>query len=84
MLITIDEKNILNLRLEDTKAEYRAKIIMLKEEGYTVLQIRKTTNHCDYNVRKWIHKFNEQEIDNIVSKTRSYTVKIYYSSIESF
>jgi hypothetical protein len=44
-ILTIDEKNILHLMLEDKDSGYRAKIILLKDEGYTVPQIRKITNH---------------------------------------
>ena len=40
-----DEKNILHMMLEDKESGYRAKIILLKDEGYTVPQIRKITNH---------------------------------------
>src|SRR3954453_14494764 len=68
-LLTDDEKNYLHLMLdEDSEAGYRAKIILLKDEGYTVPQIRKLTNHHDNNIRKWIHRFNEKGIDDIVSK----------------
>ncbi len=60
-LLTDDEKNHLHLMLEDKESGYRAKIILLKDEGYTVPQIRKMTNHHDNNIRKWIHhRFNEQ------------------------
>ena len=55
-MLTDDEKNHLHLMLEDTEAGYRAKIILLKDEGYTVPQIRKITNHHDHNIRKWIHQ----------------------------
>ena len=41
---------------------------MLKDEGYTVPQIRKITNHHDNNIRKWVHRFNEKGIDGIMSK----------------
>jgi len=67
-ILTIDEKNILHLMLEDTQSGYRVKIILLKDEGYTVPQIRKITNHHDNNIRKWIHRFNEKGIDGIISK----------------
>ncbi|HEY6537000.1 MAG TPA: helix-turn-helix domain-containing protein [Candidatus Nitrosocosmicus sp.] len=67
-ILTIDEKNILHLMLEDTQSGYRARIILLKDEGYTVPQIRKITNHHDNNIRKWIHRFNEKGIDGIISK----------------
>ena len=58
--------------LEDKDSGYRAKIILLKDEGYTVPQIRKITNHHDNNIRKWIHRFNEKGIDdNMLKKTYS-------------
>jgi transposase len=67
-MLTDGEKNYLHLMLEDNEAEYRAKIILLKDDGYTVPQIRKLTNHHDNNIRKWIHRFNEKGIDGIISK----------------
>ena len=53
-MLTDDEKNLLHLMLEDTESGYRAKIILLKDDGYTVPQIRKIINHHDPNIRKWI------------------------------
>ncbi len=44
-MLTIDEKNLLHLMLGDAESGYRAKIILLKDEGYLVQQIRKITNH---------------------------------------
>jgi len=69
-LLTIDERNHLHLMLEDTSKVdgYRAKIILLKDAGFTVPEIRRATNHHDSNIRKWIHRFNEKGIDGIVSK----------------
>jgi hypothetical protein len=45
--ITDDQRNILYdmIELEDSESSYRAKIILLKDEGYTVPEIRKITNH---------------------------------------
>src|SRR6478609_9508945 len=72
-MLTDDEKNILHLMLEDTESGYRAKIILLKDEGYIVPQIRKLTNHHDNNIRKWIqHRFNEKGIDGIISKKHNH------------
>ena len=73
-MLTIDEKNILHLMLEDKESGYRAKIILLKDEGYTVPQIRKIINHHDNNIRKWIlHRFNEKGIeDGITSKKHNH------------
>jgi transposase len=60
-LLTPDERNHLYLRLdEDTEAEYRAKIILLKADGYIVPEIRRLTNHHDSNIRKWVYRFNEK------------------------
>ena len=53
---------------EDNESGYRAKIILLKDEGHTVPEIRVATNHHDVNIRKWIHRFNEKGVDGIASK----------------
>jgi hypothetical protein len=45
---------------DNTEAGYRAKIILLKDKGYTVSEIRRATNHHDINMRKSIHRFNEK------------------------
>ncbi len=42
-MLTDVEKNLLHLMLEDKESGYRAKIILLKDEGYLVSQIRKIT-----------------------------------------
>ncbi len=57
---------------EDAEVGYRAKIILLKDDGYTVLKIRRATNHHDSNIRKWIHRFNEKGLDGIVSKIQEH------------
>jgi hypothetical protein len=45
-LLTPDERDHLHLRLDkDTEAEDRAKIILLKDKGYTVPEIIRVTNH---------------------------------------
>jgi transposase len=81
-ILAIDEKNILHLMLEDAKSGYRAKIILLKDEGYTVPQIRKIINHHDNNIRKWIHRFNEKGIDGIISKKYSHKQYKFDNDIE--
>ncbi len=68
--------------LEDEKSGYRAKIILLKDEGYTVPEIRKITNHHDNNIRKWVHRFNEKGIDGIISKKYSHKQYKFYDDIE--
>ena len=71
-MLTDKEKNLLPVILEDKESGYRAKIILLKDEGYTVPEIRKITNHHDNNIRKWIHRFNENGIDGITSKKHNH------------
>jgi transposase len=68
--ITSKERNTLLLLVDEDYQEsgYRAKIILLKDEGYTIPEIRKITNHHDNNIRKWIHRFNEKGIEGIISK----------------
>ena len=59
-LINDDERNTLYEMIQDEddkESSYRAKIILLKDEGYTVPEIRKAiNNHHDVNIRKWIHR----------------------------
>jgi transposase len=81
-ILTIDEKNILHLMLEDKDSGYRAKIILLKDEGYTVPQIRKITNHHDNNIRKWIHRFNEKGIDGITLKKHTHKQHKFDNNLE--
>ena len=45
--LTDREKDNLYLLLDDSNSGYRAKIILLKDEGYTVPEIRQMTNHHD-------------------------------------
>jgi len=68
---------------EDVEAESRTKIILLKNDGYTVPEIRRATNHHDSNIRKWIHRFNEKGLDGIVSKIHEHKpIKITNNDIE--
>ncbi|HEX2409177.1 MAG TPA: helix-turn-helix domain-containing protein [Nitrososphaeraceae archaeon] len=62
--ISTEEMNDLHWLLDNDDAEsgYRARMILLRDEGYTVPEIRKITNHHDNNIRKWIHRFNEKGI----------------------
>ena len=81
-MLTIDEKNLLHRMLGDAESGYRAKIILLKDEGYLVQQIRKITNHHDHNMIKWIHKFNEKGIDGIISKKHNHKQYKFDCNIE--
>jgi transposase len=68
--ISTEEMNDLHWLLDNDDAEsgYRARMILLRYDGYTVPEIRRITNHHDNNIRKWIHRFNEKGIDGIVSR----------------
>ena len=81
-ILTDDEKNVLHLILEDKESGYRAKIILLENEGYTAPQIRKMTNHHDLNIRKWIHRFNEKGIDGIISKKHNHKQHKFDNDLE--
>src|SRR4029079_9536593 len=81
-MFVYNEKNLLHMMFEDKEYGYRAKIILLKDEGYTVPQIRKITNHHDNNIRKWIHRFNEKGIDGIISKKHNHKQHKFDNNIE--
>ncbi|MER5176678.1 MAG: helix-turn-helix domain-containing protein [Candidatus Nitrosocosmicus sp.] len=70
--ISAKERNTLHMLIEEengsTESGYRAKIILLKDDGYTVPKIRRIANHHDNNIRRWTHRFNEKGIDGITSK----------------
>jgi transposase len=84
--ITEKERNTLHLLVDadDDPAEsgYRAKIILLKDDGYTVPEIRKITNHHDNNIRKWIHRFNEKGVEGIISKIHTHKSIKFTDAIE--
>lgn len=56
------EKEELYDMLVDAKPDikYKAKIILVAVEGYTVPEIREMTNTYDKTIRKWIHRFNDK------------------------
>jgi len=67
--ISAQEINDLHWLLDNhPESGYRARIILLRDEGYTVPEIRRITNHHDNNIRKWIHRFNDKGIDGIISR----------------
>ena len=69
--LTEKEEQELYLLMDDEKIGYRAKIILLSSEGYTVPEIREMTNRHDGNIRKWIHRFNDNGIEGITPVRRS-------------
>jgi hypothetical protein len=51
--MSINERDALHVLLDDdTESGYRGKIIVLKDDGYTVPQISRITSHHDNNIRK--------------------------------
>src|SRR3954468_18212773 len=68
--VSDDDRNLLYEMMEwnDKESSYRVKIILLRDKGYTVPEIRIATNHHDVNIRKWIHRFNEKGIEGIISR----------------
>ncbi len=66
----------------DAESGYRARMILLRDEGYTVPEIRKITNHHDNNIRKWIHRFNEKGIEGIISKIHKHKSIKFTDSVE--
>ncbi len=78
-VITDDERNTLYdmMQEEDNESGYRVRIILLKDDGFAVPEIRRITGHHDVNIRKWIHRFNENGIDGITSKIHKHkSIKI--------
>jgi transposase len=82
--ITVKERNTLHLLVDDDpESDYRAKIILLrKDDGYAVPEIRRITNHHDNNIRKWIHRFNEQGIGGIISRKHTRNAHKFTDDVE--
>jgi transposase len=67
--ISDDEKEELYGILDSNSGiKYRAKIILLAEDGYTVPEIRHMTNIYDKTVRKWIHRYNHNGIRGLFTE----------------
>jgi hypothetical protein len=56
--VTDNEKDNLYWLLDDRESGYRAKMLLLKYEGYTVPGIRQMTNHHDNNISGYIGLMN--------------------------
>jgi transposase-like protein len=59
----------------EAEADYRAKVILLRSEGYTVAEIRRQINHHDNNIRKWIQRFNGHGILIITNSSATKTLQ---------
>jgi transposase len=53
------------------ESNYRAKISCLEIKD-TFPEIKMATNHHDISIRKWIHRFNEKGIEEIISKIHAH------------
>lgn len=80
--VTDRENDSLYWLVDNRESGYRAKIILLKNEGYTVPEIRQITNHHDSNIRKWIHRFNEHGIDGIICRKHNHSAQKITDEIE--
>ena len=81
--MTLKERNDLHWLMDhDQETQYRAKIVLLKHEGYIVPEIRRIMNHHDNNIRKWIHRFNDYGIDGIISRKHTHTPQKITDGIE--
>lgn len=54
-----EKRELYDLLDNNPDIKYRAKIVLLAGEGYTVPEIREMTNIYDKTIRKWIHRFND-------------------------
>ena len=67
--ISEDEKRELYDLLDNNPdIKYRAKIVLLAGEGYTVPEIREMTDIYDKTIRKWIHRFNDYGVKGIFTQ----------------
>ena len=64
-----DKNKLYTLLDTNPEIKYRIKIILLANDGYTVPEIREMTNTYDKTIRKWIHKFNDNNgIEGLFTK----------------
>ena len=64
LLVDEDHQESGHLLVDEDHQEsgYRAKIILLKDDGYTVPEIRKITNHYDNNIRNGFIDYRRHNI----------------------
>jgi transposase len=63
-----DKKELYDILDIHPKIKYRAKIVLLAGEGYTVPEIREMTNTYDKTIRKWIHRFNDNSTKGLFTE----------------
>ena len=70
--VTRKERDFLNRLMENRKLGYRAKIILLSWQGYSVNEIERMVNLHAVNVRKWIRRFNKEGVKALVKEEKSH------------
>jgi transposase len=63
-----EKKELYDILDNNSLIKYRAKIVLLTGEGYTVPEIREMTNTYDKTIRKWIHRFNDNGVHGLFTK----------------
>jgi transposase len=63
-----EKKELYDILDANSLIRYRAKIILLGGEGYTVPEIREMTNIYDKTIRKWIHRFNDNGVHGLFTE----------------
>jgi transposase len=63
-----EKRELYELLDNNPDIKYRAKIVLLAGEGYTVPEIREMTNIYDKTIRKWIHRFNDYGVKGIFTQ----------------
>jgi transposase len=63
-----EKRELYDLLDNNPDIKYRARIVLLAGEGYTVPEIREMTNTYDKTIRKWIHRFNDYGVKGIFTQ----------------
>ena len=56
------------MECRDAELKHRARIVLLSADGYRVTEIARLTDSHPANLRKWIHRFNEEGLKGLVTK----------------
>ena len=67
-ILNEDKKELYDILDIHPEIKYRAKIVLLAGEGYTVPEIREMTNTYDKTIRKWIHRFNDNGTNGLFTE----------------
>ena len=63
-----EKKELYDILDANSLIRYRAKIVLLAGEGYTVSEIMEMTNIYDKTIRKWIHRFNDNGVHGLFTE----------------